>query len=357
MGSASLSIRVTGIGETGPVQADLRSIPEMVLESVEQALADGGVTYADIDAVVTASVDMFDGLTASNIAVTEVVGAVMKPETRITADGLGALIHGACQLAAGAYKRVLIVAHCKPSMADFQTLTQWVMDPIHLQPLKVDFLTCAALQAQVLAEQFPDSGAKWAAIVAERRNSAAKTGLLPACSQAQVLASPFIAAPIRAEMAAPLGDGAGAIVLEALPGESPADAVELVGMGHDMEAHGLGERDLSQWQGLKRACRRAYAMAGIQNPAVAFDLAEPSCLYPHEEALFVEATGLQETTEISPGGGLFAGVVPVVAGLSRLIAAVRCMRTETDCRRALVHGAWGPAGQGQAIAILRRAGA
>ncbi len=351
------SIQVAGIGETETVSADPRSIPEMVLEAVERALADGGVTHDRIDAVVTGSVDMFDGLTASNIAVTEVVGAVMKPETRIAADGLGALIHGACQLAAGAYGRVLIVAHGKPSMADYQCLTQWALDPIHTQPLGVDFLTCAALQARVLALADPDCEGRWAAIAAQRRTAAGDAGLLPPCTVEEVSNSPPAASPIREEMCAPLADGACAVVLSSSVLSNSEDGaahpgVFITGLGHDLESHALGERNLAQWEGLKRACGRAYAQAGLGNPARAFAFAEPSCLFPHEEQLFVEAAGLSEGTAISPNGGLFAGAVPVAAGLSRLVAAVRRMRERPGEARALVHGAWGPAGQGQAVAIL-----
>ena len=83
---------VAGLGQAGPKPADDRSIAEMVLAAVQAALSDAQLGYADLDAVVTASVDLFDGLTASNIAVTEVVGAVMKPETRIAGDGLAAAV-------------------------------------------------------------------------------------------------------------------------------------------------------------------------------------------------------------------------------------------------------------------------
>lgn len=352
-------IHVAGIGETTPATADPRSIPEMVLAAVERALADAGVTHDQIDAVVTASVDLFDGLTASNIAVTEVVGAVMKPETRIAADGLGALIHGCCQLAAGAYGTVLIAAHGKPSMADYQGLTQWAMDPIHTQPLGVDFLTCAALQARVLALANPDCEGRWAAIAARRRTAAGDAGLLPPCSEEEVANSPPAASPILEEMRAPLADGACAVVLSSSvlrssEGRGAHPGVFITGLGHDLESHALGERNLAQWEGLGRACGRAYAQAGLENPERAFAFAEPSCLYPHEEQLFVAAAGLSEDTPISPSGGLFAGAVPVAAGLSRLAAAVRRMREGPGEARALVHGAWGPAGQGQAVAILER---
>ena len=64
--SSPFEVVVAGLGQTGPSPADGRSIAEMVLPAVQAALADADLGYDDIDAVVTASVDLFDGLTASN---------------------------------------------------------------------------------------------------------------------------------------------------------------------------------------------------------------------------------------------------------------------------------------------------
>lgn len=343
---------IAGVGSVGPVAEDPRSIPEMVLEAVEASLADADLDYDSIDAVVTASVDLFDGLTASNMLVTEVVGAVMKPETRIAADGLGAIIHAACQLWAGSYETVLVVGHAKASMASHQELTQWAMDPLYQQPLGVDFQTCSALQASTIAGRDKLALRRWAETAAARRQST-KTGLRPPLNADQVLASPIVASPLRQEMCAPLGDGACAVVLRTkMRSIDSRREIYLTGIGHDLAQHALGDREIGVWEGLHRACARAYAMSGICEPALAFDLAEPSCLYPHEDELFVAASGIGDTTLLSPTGGLYAGYVPVVAGLSRLAEAFSFMNEQKSARRALVHGTWGPAGQGQAVVVL-----
>lgn len=344
-------VHVCGFGETGPVPEDARSIAEMVLDAVQAAYADAGCTHADVDAVVTASVDLLDGLTASNIAVTEVVDAVMKPETRISADGLAAALHAAAQIAAGSYDTVLVVAHGKASMADYQVLTRWAFDPIHLQPLGVDFLACAGLQARLLAEGDPGAERRWAEIAARRRREGSSAFPGP-CTADEILASPVVAAPLRAGMCAPLGDAACAVVLTVQARARGARIpVRLAGTGWDLEPHSLGDRELRRWDGLRRAFERACAVAGIAPGADGFELAEPSCLYPHEEELFARAAGIGAAIPVSPGGGLFPGTAPVVAGLSRLAAAARRMR-EGGAKRALAHGAWGPAGQGQAVAVL-----
>jgi len=355
-------IWVAGLGETGPVGADLRSIPEMVLDAVEAALDDAKLSFDAVDAVATASIDLFDGLTASNVAVTEVVGAVMKPETRIAADGQCALAHAACQIWAGAYDTVLVVAHGKPSMAPHHGLTAWAMDPIHVQPLGVDFLVCAGLVAQALAGRDADAISRWARTAAARRCAAMTHGVAGACTSDEVLASPAVATPLTEQMCAPLADAACAVVLRRLDDGDESDSrVLLRGVGHDLDVHSLGDRDLTRWNGLERAYERACAQADVSTPS-AFGLFEPACLYPHEEELFAAAIGLHpahlrdsdrnEAPLLSPEGGLFAGATPVAAGLSRLIASVRRLRSDPQLGRALAHGTWGPAGQGQVVSIL-----
>lgn len=343
---------VAGVGLTPPVADDPRSIPEIVLEAVEAALADADVTLDAVDAVTTCSVDLYDGLTAANIAITEVVGAVMKPETRIAADGLAALVHACSQLWAGAYGAVLVVAHGKPSMADHRGLTAWAMDPIVLQPLGVDFLTCAALQAQALAAQDRDAERRWADTAAARRNAVGSGAEAPRTAE-DVLRSPMVASPLRRDMCAPLADGACAVVLRRRAAQR-GDVV-VTGVGHDLAEHGLGDRPLTAWSGLARAFARARAVAGLDGPDATFAVAEPACFYAHEEDLFLTATGITRATALSPTGGLFGGAVPAAAGLGRLIAARDWLRGRAAGSRGLAHGAWGPAGQGQAVALLEAA--
>jgi len=350
------AVAIAGVGAAGPLTADPRSIPEMVLAAVEEALEDAAIGFDEVEAVVTASVDLFDGLTASNVAVTEVVGAVMRPETRISGDGLCAAIHGACELRAGACGTVLVVAHGKASMAPHWPLTEWAMDPVFLQPLGIDFLVCAGLQACAVAQADGGAAERWAELVARRRAAAGDAAIAAPCSAAEVLASPVLASPLRREMAAPLGDGACAMVLRAAAAGGRDEAsVRLAGAGWDLEPHSPGERDLARWQGLERACARACSDAGLDPADPGLELAEPSCLFAHEEELFRAAARIGEDVPLSPGGGLFAGAAPVAAGLSRLVACVRSIRAGA-ARRALAHGAWGPAGQAHAVAVLEATG-
>lgn len=364
-GPAWPGAEVAGIGESAPAASDERSIPEIVLEAVEAALADAGRGYADIDAVVTASVDLCDGLTASSIAVTEVVGAVMKPETRVAGDGLAALAHAYCLIRSGAYATVLVVAHGKASMAPQDSISAWALDPVLLQSLGCTFEQYSGLQAQALAAADPESVGRWA------KRAAAAHG----CDRRDVLDSPVIADPLTELMRAPGADGACAVLLVAAPaGPEPAAGgadearlpgagrpegeggevagdrrqVRVISTGYDLDPHLPGDRDLTRWTSLTRALDRALAAAKLDSDDI--DQVRASCRYVHEPQLFAAATGLQ------PPDWTPRGTVPVAAGLANFIRATRDLRRGAG-RTALAHGCWGPAGQAQAVALLSAAAA
>jgi acetyl-CoA C-acetyltransferase len=373
---------VIGVGQTAyesskPHQA----IPEMVLEAVERALGDARIGMDEIDAVVTASVDLWDGRTASNIQVTEVVGAVMKPEARVAGDALLAAIHAAMTVAAGAYGTVLVAAHCKMSEGQHWACSNWAVDPICQQPLGLDFLSAAGLQARAYEARHGVGAAQWARVVEKSSRSARANPLAPrgpARSAAEVLASPVIADPLRALDAAPAADGACVLILasperaKSLGSHAP---VALLGAGYACEPHYLGDRDLTATAALAAASRRAYAMAGIAGPLGEIQVVECSEAFSYQELLWCEGLGLCGAGEgarlledgitvpggrlpVNPSGGMLGGSPFVVAGLARLAEAVLQVRGEAagrqvaGVRRAVAHGTHGPAGQHHSVVVV-----
>ncbi len=302
-------VSILGVGRTDYDPKPAMAIPEMVHRAVQAALTDAGLTMADVDARVTASVDLWDGLTASNVAVTEVVGAVMQPEARVAGDGLLAVCHAAMSILAGAYKVVLVAAHCKASMGDRWAITNWTFDPIYQQPLGLGDLAAAALQASVL-------------------------GLAP-------------------PLPCPPADGAAALILSrSFTSHSALHTPHLIGLGWALDEHYLGDRDLADSPALREAARRAYALAGIADPNRDLSFTELSDHFDYQRALWASALGLDSFPSINPSGGLAKGVPPFVAGLDRLVEVV--LRLRESPGTALAHGCWGPAGQGQAITLVRR---
>lgn len=311
-----------------------RAIPTMVYQAVRACIDDASLCIQDIDAVVTASVDLWDGKTASNIAVTEAVGAVMKAETRIAGDGLLALMHGAMMVLSGHYQRVLVVAHGKSSEADVDAVSNWSFDPVYQQSLGMTDSQALSLQCQAIKIR--------AGIMAEgeglsfllKLNTPDRSGELPALQ----------------------GDGACAVIVEA--GD---DGILLDGFGYDLDAHYLGDRRLSHGDGLTRAAKRAYKMAGVSDPQREIDSYYWSLRAALQLPVFAEATGacsFEEALETLPGQHRiqWSGLPPFAAGLQRLIAAIKDLRKAPGSGRALIHGCHGPAGQMQAVCLLNSVG-
>ncbi len=361
-----MKVAIIGIGQTRYEIKEDQTIPEMVYEAVQLALRDAHRSIKDIDNVVTASVDLWDGLTASNVAITEVVGAVMKPEARISADGSLACVQACMSLLAGVYKTTLVVAHCKGSMSDHYNLTNWTFDPIYQQPLGLDDLTAAALQARVCLQNHQFTEEECAHVVVRSRRNATKnpSAYLPEeeVTVQDVLNSPVLADPIRELETAPICDGACALVLaraEQARTISPKP-IWVQGLGYCLEAHYLGDRDLADPLALKEAARRAYAMAGVTEPAGQIDLVELTTPFAHQELLWLKALSIcdTDTAAVNPSGGMLAGNPPFVAGLARIAEAVLQLRGDAGerqrmgARTALAHGCWGPAGQGHCAVIL-----
>ncbi|MFQ5613768.1 MAG: hypothetical protein ACE5H9_16710, partial [Anaerolineae bacterium] len=293
-------------------------------------------------------------LTASNIAVTEVVGAVMKPEARVAGDGLLAACQGAMSILSGSYDLVLIVAHGKASMGERWAISSWAFDPIYQQPLGLDDLSAAALQAATYLERhrlLPDVLAR-----AATRPAGPTT--------AEILASPPVASPLRELEITPPADGACALVLAAenLARSASREPIWIRGMGFALEEHYLGDRDLAHPTALREAARRAYELAGISEPKAQIEVAEISDPFAHQRLLWAEALGFcppgrgvetltaLEGPVLNASGGLLRGVPPFVAGLDRLLEVLAHLRQNPGL--GLAQGCWGPAGQGQVVVIV-----
>ncbi|MBI2060752.1 MAG: hypothetical protein HYT87_13365 [Nitrospirae bacterium] len=358
---------------------------EMVYAAVGTALADAGMDRDDIDTIVTASIDLFDGKVASSVSITESVGAVMKEEARISDDGAAALFHAATMILSGRKRNVLVVAHCKNSESDADEITKWTFDPNFQQPLGLNDSQAAALQASV-----------WIAAGGSEEEMDRVAAVRGGVAVDHVRKSPWLVEPLRAAHRAPIVDGSCAVVLTSHDSRPPGwgkcrertgvrssratSHVRVAGLGLCVEPHYLGDRDLVGCPAAKKAAERAFRMAGWKPADV--ERAEISAPFAHQEILWAAAFGLAldppppqsspvkgkdkeafrsplegegagggGRAVVNPTGGWFAGNPYVVSGLERVICAVESVRLGR-AKKALAHGCWGPAGQGQCVVLL-----
>ncbi|GBC81811.1 hypothetical protein HRbin10_00923 [bacterium HR10] len=347
---------------------------ELVYGVVREVLDRTGVPMREIESMVTASQDAYDGKTISGMAINEVVGAYLKSEAKVAADGLQALLYGVARILSGEFDLTLVVAHCKESEGDPAAITGLMFDPFVQRPLHLDELTAAALQARRYCRKKGLAPEDVALVSVKAHRQALKNPYAQRAgmfSVSDVLASPLLADPIHELEAAPRSDGACALLLasEARARAHTDRPVFIIGIGNCTDAYWT-ERDLAEARALQEAARRAYAMAGIREPAREIHVAEISARYAHEELMAIEALGLhpnlveliaqERAACINPSGGPLCGNPPTVSGLLRAIEAYAQLSGEAGARQiegartALAHGAGGICGQNQTVVILQR---
>ncbi|MBC8176095.1 MAG: thiolase family protein [Deltaproteobacteria bacterium] len=355
-------------------------IPETVFKVVQQAMAEADIDRDDLDSIVTSSVDLWDGRTASNQMLTDVVGSIMKPESRVAGDGLGAVFQGMLAILAGASEITLVVSQCRGSLGVHNEISNWVFDPIYQQPLGLDYLSAGALQANHYMNQFGISQEDCARVVIKNRRDAQNNPYAQVVKEAtveEVMGSLMWAYPIKEMDAAPVSDGACAVVLASRHKAKALskEPVWILGAGSCLDSHYLGDRDLTGGDALIRASNAAYGMAGISDPLKELDVAEVSAAFSYQELLWTELMGFCNRGEgarilkegqtslggslpVNPSGGMIVGNPVTVAGLTRLVEAVLQVRGKAGDRqvrgasRALSHGTTGCCGQGQYVMIV-----
>lgn len=354
---------------------------ESVHEVVDQLLTETGVALQEMESIVSASQDLFDGRTISGMAINEVVGGYLHSESKVAGDGIQALLYGAARILAGAYDLTLVVAHCKESEGQFHQITSSMFDPYVERPLGLDEHIAAALQAQRFLAVSGASENDLAQVSRKNHRNAMKNPLARRSgefSAGQILKSPVVVSPLRDLLAGPITDGACAILLgnPARARKSKRPVSWIAGMGTSTDAYWT-DRELAESAALQCAAQRAFAAAGLRNPQQELHVAELSARYAHEELLYLDALhfasgqraharlaagdfDLGGKLPVNPSGGALTGNPTCVAGLAR-VAEVHLQLTGAagahqvpGAGAGLAHGASGICGQSQTVVVLRR---
>ncbi|MGE4002123.1 MAG: thiolase family protein, partial [Planctomycetaceae bacterium] len=217
-------------------------------------------------------------------------------------------------------------------------------------------------------------------VVAKNRANGSRNPSLAspdAVTAADVLASRYVAYPVRDLVLATAADGVAAVVLtrnKQLCRKQPL--AKLTGMGWATEGYELGERDLTRFAALEIAAKRAYEMVGITDPLNELDVAEIADLSAYHELMAYEAfqfcgtgeagrlltsgaTAMGGTLPVNPSGGCLSAWPVFSAGLTRFVEC--CLqvsgraegRQVSGAKTALAHACAGYAGQNHAVMILQ----
>ena len=304
---------VVGVGQTRhAAKRDDVSIAGLVREAAERALADAGMDWADIDAVVLGKApDFFEGVMMPELYLAPALGAVGKPMIRVhTAGSVGgstALV-AANLVRGGVHSRVLTVAFEKQSDAD----AMWALSSP--QPFAPPLLAGAGGYFAPLIRAYMRRAGAPAHIgmlvaVKDRRNALLNPYAhlhLAGINLEMVEKSPMLWDPIRYLETCPSSDGACAMVLaDAATARSVAGSAAAAGRPPAW-IHGAAMRsEPTMFSGRDQVDPRAsrdcvadlYRQAGITDPMAEIDCAEVYVPFSWFEPMWLESLGFSPVGE------------------------------------------------------------
>ncbi|MFF0546247.1 thiolase domain-containing protein [Nocardia thailandica] len=308
---------------------------EMLVPCFRQLYDDLGITKADIDFWCSGSSDFLAGRAFSFISAIDAIGAVPPiNESHVEMDAAWALYEAWVKLLSGQAQTALVYGFGKASAGNLHQVLTMQLDPYLVGPLWPDAVSVAGLQARAGL----DAG-RWT----ERDMAAVAGGDIES-----LLATPYVADPLRAHDIAPITDGAAAIVLAV--GDRARELCErpawITGIAHNIDSGALGARDLT-----RAPSAAAAAEAATRGDRSGIELAELHAPFSHQQLILAEAIGLDGSVTVNPSGGALAANPMFAAGLERIGNAARAVMSG-QARRTLAHATSGPALQQNLVAVL-----
>lgn len=375
---------VIGIGQTHhTARRDDVSIAGLVREAAERALADAGLDWSDIEAVVLGKApDMFEGVMMPELYLADALGAAGKPLLRVhTAGSVGGstAIVAASLIQAGIHERVLTVAFDKQSESN----AMWALTV--KTPLQSAVVAGAGgYFAPLIRSYMQRSGAPedtGIRVALKDRSNANKNPYAhlrePGLAFETVANSPMLWDPIRFHETCPSSDGACALVLSseraATAGAHPPAWIHATAMRSEPTQF-AGQEKVNPLAG-QQCAKDVYAKAGITDPRREIDCAEIYVPFSWFEPMWMEnlgfapvgsgwkmtyegATALDGDLPVNMSGGVLSSNPIGASGMLRFAEAAMQVRGQAGehqvdgARTALGH-AYGGGSQFFAMWIVR----
>ncbi|MEU8317230.1 thiolase domain-containing protein [Nonomuraea sp. NPDC048881] len=314
--------------------------PELILPVISEVKERTGLTRFGFTC--SGSCDYLAGAPFSFVSALDALGAWPPvSESHVEMDGAWALYEAWVRLQHGDIDSALVYGFGKSSLGDLRTIMTLQLDPYYLEPLGLDQLSLAALQANAL-----DADRKQLDEIVRRSRADGRSNPyaldLPEPDGEEVAVE-----PLRKTDVPPVTDGAAAIVLATaeLAGRLTSRPAFVRGIAHRIEPHYLGTRDLARSVSAADAARAA----GVGKGPV--EVAELHAQFPHEELILREALELGGDTLINPSGGPLAANPVMATGLIRIGEAARRI-LDGGASRTVGHAAGGPCLQHNLVTVL-----
>ena len=324
---------------------------ELLMPVLVEALNKANMTRAEIDFTCSGSCDYLGGAAFAFVSAVDALGAVPAiKESHVEMDAAWAVYEAWLKIQSGEADTALIYGFGKSSPGPLVDTLALQLDPYYVQPLWPDSVSLAALQARALLDAGKITERQMAEVTAKSRRNAKnnpKAQLKGDYSVEQLLAEPMFVSPLRKHDCPPISDGACAVVLAVreVAEKKCKRPAYIRGIDHRIEAHMLGNRDLT----VSASTKLAGEKAGVHKGKV--DIAELYAPFSHQELVLKEALGLDDSVSINPSGGPMAGHVLMGSGLDRFgEVAQRIINGEAN--RGVAHATSGACLQQNLVAVL-----
>lgn len=292
-------VAIVGAGFT-PLRAVSPEVSyrELIFEAAVRAYEDAGIQPQQIDSVVTLAEDYREGTCIADEYTPDQLGVVHKPVQTVTGDGVQGLATAWMLLGTGTCDLVLLEGHSKASnILHPAHVEAMALDPTYVRPhaWHPDFV--AGLEMRRFLHESGNTAAQVARVVVKNRRHALRNPIAAypgRLSVEQVLSARALAEPLTELEAAPTADGAFVFVLarEAALGRCTGPPVFLDGIAWFSDTCNLPTREWGRARYAEQAARRAYEMAGVNDPPKDVDFAEIEDVYAYKELQHLEALGL-----------------------------------------------------------------
>lgn len=324
---------------------------ELLVPILAECYDQTGWTKKDIGFWCSGSSDYLAGRSFSFVSAIDAIG-VLPPvnESHVEMDAAWALYEAWLKIQTGEVDTALVFGFGKASAGVLRRTLALQLDPYTMTPLWPDTVSIAALQARLGIDAGLWDEAAMAEVVnrsltdAEKNEYAVRSG---GSSVEDLLARPLFADPLRKHDAAPVTDGAAAIVLAA--GDRAREVRDrpawITGLSHFTDGLHLGTRDLTRSQST------AQAGAGVAGGLDGVEIAELHAPFSHQELIVRRELGLADDVRINPSGGALSGNPMFTGGAIRIGEAARRIWDGT-ADKALATATSGPALQQNLVCVM-----
>lgn len=352
-------VAVVGIGHAGfaPITAGV-SYKELIFEAAARAYDDCGIDpRKDVDQFVTSAEDFLEGTSIFDEYTPDQLGAALRPVHTVSADGLFAVATAVMLIQTGIAKVVAVEAHSKASdILTLPDIIEFALDPVFERPLRVHPYYVAGLEMNRFLEESGNTEEQCALVVSKNRRNALDNPIAAYPSPVtpeDVMNSAPAFWPLKSLECPRRADGAVVVVLaeEGRARDLSESPVTVAGIGWATESPALATRTWGEAAYARLAAERAYAQAGIGNPAREVDFAEVDDTFAYKELQHLEALGLARRGEAGlltsegrsdrdgdlpvnvSGGSLGQGNLFEANGLARVLEVVYQLRGEAGERQ------------------------